>query len=303
LDASVTAAKIAAKAITAAQVADHTITNGQIAAGTITTTELADGGVATNDLAANAVTAAKIAAGAVGTAALADGSITLAKLDPTAVQSSASSGDLKMSLAANPPTGWLLCDGRAVSRTTYAALFAAVGSTYGAGDGSTTFNLPDLRGRALVGAGTGSGLTNRPLGSNGGAETAAADLANHQHTISGAATNVTVNGNSTGISLSDPTHSHSLGGGNVPFHATGWSGATNVQQSGGSTNNIPYNNNTAVANLGSTSGAATGIGLSDPQHGHGVTDPQHTHTCQPTGSGGGHNNMQPYVAVNYFVKT
>ena len=52
------------------------------------------------------------------------------------------------------PAGWLLCQGQAVSRTTYAALFAAIGTAYGAGDGSTTFNLPDPREAALVGAGT-----------------------------------------------------------------------------------------------------------------------------------------------------
>ena len=53
------------------------------------------------------------------------------------------------------PSGWLAEDGSAVSRTTYAALFAAIGTTWGAGDGSTTFNLPDSRGRVMVGAGTG----------------------------------------------------------------------------------------------------------------------------------------------------
>ncbi len=49
------------------------------------------------------------------------------------------------------PTGWLLCDGTAVSRTTYAALFAVLGVTHGSGDGATTFNLPDYRGRFLRG--------------------------------------------------------------------------------------------------------------------------------------------------------
>lgn len=52
------------------------------------------------------------------------------------------------------PTGWLLCDGTAVSRATYAALFAAISTSYGSGDGSTTFNLPDLRGRSPLGLGT-----------------------------------------------------------------------------------------------------------------------------------------------------
>ena len=54
----------------------------------------------------------------------------------------------------NVPTGWLPCDGRAVSRTNYARLFAAVGTTWGSGDGTTTFNLPDLRGMFMRGAGT-----------------------------------------------------------------------------------------------------------------------------------------------------
>jgi microcystin-dependent protein len=60
------------------------------------------------------------------------------------------------------PAGWLLCDGSVVSATTYSGLFNAIGTTWG-GSGST-FNLPDLRGRAPIGAGQGSSLTNRILG-------------------------------------------------------------------------------------------------------------------------------------------
>lgn len=54
------------------------------------------------------------------------------------------------------PAGWLYCDGSAVSRTTYVALFAAISTTWGVGDGSTTFNLPDMRGRSAIGDGTGT---------------------------------------------------------------------------------------------------------------------------------------------------
>lgn len=54
------------------------------------------------------------------------------------------------------PTGFLLCDGSAVSRATYAALFAAIGTSYGTGDGTTTFNLPNTSGRTFIGAGTGT---------------------------------------------------------------------------------------------------------------------------------------------------
>jgi microcystin-dependent protein len=64
------------------------------------------------------------------------------------------SGTILATAGPTADTGFLLCDGAAVSRTTYAALFARIGTAFGAGDGSTTFNLPDLRGRVPVGKGT-----------------------------------------------------------------------------------------------------------------------------------------------------
>jgi microcystin-dependent protein len=60
------------------------------------------------------------------------------------------------------PSGWLACDGRAVSRTTYATLFAAIGTVSGSGDGATTFNLPDYRGMFLRGLDTTAGAVNDP---------------------------------------------------------------------------------------------------------------------------------------------
>lgn len=84
------------------------------------------------------------------------------------------------------PTGWLDCDGSAVSRTTYADLFAAIGTTYGSGNGSTTFNVPDFRGRSILGEGNGASLTNRTLGATGGAESVAlvtGELPAHTHNI------------------------------------------------------------------------------------------------------------------------
>lgn len=67
-------------------------------------------------------------------------------------------GDIKYTARSTAPTGWLKADGDAVSRTTYAALFAAIGTTFGAGDGSTTFNLPDLRGEFIRGWDDGRGV-------------------------------------------------------------------------------------------------------------------------------------------------
>lgn len=63
-------------------------------------------------------------------------------------------GVVSMYISGTPPSGWLICDGSAISRSTYAVLFAIIGTTYGTGDGSTTFNLPDIRGRVPVGLGT-----------------------------------------------------------------------------------------------------------------------------------------------------
>lgn len=75
-------------------------------------------------------------------------------------------GAIQPYAGASAPVGWLMCSGQAVSRTTYAALFAVVGSAFGAGDGSTTFNVPDLRGEFLRGADNGRGIdSGRTLGS------------------------------------------------------------------------------------------------------------------------------------------
>jgi microcystin-dependent protein len=72
-------------------------------------------------------------------------------------------GSFVYSATLNMGSAFLQCTGVAVSRTTYAALFTAIGTRYGAGDGSTTFNLPNVQGRSLIGAGTGTGLTFRDI--------------------------------------------------------------------------------------------------------------------------------------------
>ena len=76
------------------------------------------------------------------------------------------SGTVVAFAGATAPSGYLICDGTAVSRTTYAALFAVISTTYGVGDGSTTFNLPDLRGEFVRGLDGGRGVdSGRSLGS------------------------------------------------------------------------------------------------------------------------------------------
>ena len=99
---------------------------------------------------------------------------------------------------ATAPTGWLLCYGQAISRTTYADLFDVLSTTYGAGDGSTTFNLPDLRGRVVAGqddmggssanrlTGASGGVNGDTLGGTGGAEThvlTTTEMPAHTHAV------------------------------------------------------------------------------------------------------------------------
>tara|TARA_B110000858_G_C17808913_1_gene479758 strand:- start:2106 stop:3095 length:990 start_codon:yes stop_codon:yes gene_type:complete len=82
--------------------------------------------------------------------------------------------------------GWLLCDGQAVSRETYVLLFNVIGTTFGVGDGSTTFNLPNANGRVSVTAGTANGLTNRFVGDVFGEERTTlteAEMAPHNHNM------------------------------------------------------------------------------------------------------------------------
>jgi microcystin-dependent protein len=183
-----------------------------------------------------------------------------------------------------PVSGWLLCYGQAVSRSTYANLFAAISTTYGSGDGSTTFNLPDLRGRAPHGVdnmgGTaasrvtsgGSGITGTTLGATGGAETVTlttAQLPSHNHSASDS-------GHSH--SISDPGHSHGFpnnlfGLGNGPF--------------------LDQGNNGAAA-YGGTNGSGTGIGINTGYASISIGN---------TGSGNTHNNMTPTIMLNYIIKT
>lgn len=169
----------------------------------------------------------------------------------------------------SPPTGWLLCYGQAVSRTTYAALFAAIDTTYGSGDGSTTFNLPDLRGRAVFGrdnmggASSGritqavSGMNANNLGATGG------DQRTQSHTHSFSATTSSGGG-----------HAHQLP----------------VKSSEGVTTALSTDQ-TNVFNMTSISTSSAG------DHTHSVSG-----TTGASGSGGS-QNMPPAIILNYIIKT
>ena len=102
--------------------------------------------------------------------------------------SSVPTGSIVMWFTATPPTGWLVCNFAEVSRATYADLFAVIGTSAGVGNGTTTFNLPDLRGRMPLGVGTGtaSDATAHTLNQKSGTETVtliSAQMPSHTHAI------------------------------------------------------------------------------------------------------------------------
>ena len=133
------------------------------------------------------------------------------------------------------PTGWLMCYGQAVSRTTYAALFAVTSTTYGVGDGTTTFNLPDLRGRVVAGkddmGGSSANRLTSPingdnLGAAGGSQShtlTTSEMPSHSHTPT-AGGSVFGNGVTTSLSLG------SGAGGLVSLSSSGSDGAHNNMQ-------------------------------------------------------------------------
>ena len=93
-------------------------------------------------------------------------------------------GSISLFAGTTAPTGWLICDGSAVSRTTYANLFSVIGTTYGTGDGSTTFNIPNLKGKVPVGLDSGD-TSFDTIGETGGEKThtlTTNEMPTHAHT-------------------------------------------------------------------------------------------------------------------------
>lgn len=184
---------------------------------------------------------------------------------------------------ASAPAGWLICDGSAVSRTTYAALFAAIGTTYGIGDGSSTFNLPDLRNRVAAGKGTSSNFST--LAYVGGEEAhalAIGEMPSHAHT--GATYYETQTHTHSGVTaFQNQLHTHSYTAPNAVVAAFAAGNFNGV----GATSLL--NTNTESAN-----------------HSHnfstGGQSANHNHQIAAEGGGGTHNNLQPYIVVNYIIK-
>ena len=139
------------------------------------------------------------------------------------------SGDLKATARAAAPEGWLMCEGQAVSRSTYKALFDAIGTTYGKGDGGTTFNVPDLRGRVPVGVDGAAGRisSSEALGNTGGSE----KLRKHKHAVFGNTSGVSNNHQHNLPAMFESTRHDGSGAGYNNWNAGAGAPVTGVENS------------------------------------------------------------------------
>lgn len=197
-------------------------------------------------------------------------------------------GTILQYAGAEPPNGWFLCDGSAVNRASHAGLFAVLGTLYGSGDGTTTFNLPDFRGRVPVGLDSmGGNSANRitalqadMLGGNGGLE---ARSPAGSISLSGAV------GDTTLSQAQIPSHTHTP---NV-FSAN-WSASTSPNGWGSGT-------------WSSGAGAVSGGNPANPSSsmiGNTGSGNSHSHSFSGSGSltGASMDVTQPWLAVNYIIK-
>lgn len=224
------------------------------------------------------------------------------------------------------PIDWLLCDGTAVNRTTYATLFAVISTTYGVGDGATTFNLPDLRGRAIVGSGTGVKVaTFASRSSNTITVTGLSNVSSNEFQTGQAVTYSTSGSVITGLTNNtvyyisrvsnlsfqlSTTRANAIAGTVISLSSDGTGTQTftlslttkTSGESGGEeghslvTAELPSHSHSLSENVWAS---GTGFGAITPG---GSTYELKAVTASAAGSSTSHNNLSPYLAVNYIIK-
>lgn len=185
------------------------------------------------------------------------------------------------------PAGYLPCDGSEVSRTAYAGLFAVIGTTYGTGDGSTTFNVPNLEGKVPFGV-----SSTHTLASTGGAKTVTlveGELPSHAHSVP-------KHGHANTIAAKTPQFSHSITA-QPAFKYTGPSGSKCASGSKAVCASTSANQ-TATR---STNVAITAHAASNCTMGGSVTAKAAFNSDSTTGGGSAHSNMQPYLSLNFII--
>ena len=190
--------------------------------------------------------------------------------------------------ASSLPTGYFLCDGSAISRTTYAALYAVVGTTHGSGNGSTTFNIPDLRDRFVVGASSSGGYS---VGNTGGSKDAV--LVSHTHNLQNHVHGINLTTNDPG------NHSHGIpkGRGGSQASISHYVANTTVEQTQGT---FSTTSSTVNISISGTSGNNSG------NHNHAVsgnTGTPSTNTTDTLGESATNKNLPPYYALCYIMKS
>jgi microcystin-dependent protein len=220
-------------------------------------------------------------------------------------------GEIKAWPISTPPSGYLVCDGAAVSRSTYSTLFGVIGTAWGAGDGSTTFNLPDLRGKVPVGYDASQTEFNA-VGKMGGAKTvtlAAAEMPVHSHTVNSHSHGGGIHGHSfTQPTISAITHSLVLpnhvhggpGGINFSYYATVGPGRGGMDGSDMSYQ-LTTGNPTTLPGIGGSINTPTASGGA-VQNSAAIINAEAPGTNNQ-GGGGAHNNLQPYATLLYIIKT
>lgn len=196
-------------------------------------------------------------------------------------------GSVYMYAGNTAPSGFLLCDGSAVSRATYSALFDEIGTTYGTGDGTTTFNLPDLSGRVAIGT-----SSTHLLGGVGGEEThvlLSAEMPEHGHTVPSHGHTNTIKATTPSLShtITQPAFTYTAPNGTVGGASTG---SFDGNRAGTNTSTATRATNMAVSDHAAASCTKSGS----------VTDCNAFDT-QTAGSGDAHSNMQPFLTMNYII--
>lgn len=197
-------------------------------------------------------------------------------------------GIIYMFAGSTPPEGFLLCDGSNVSRTTYSALYDAIGTTYGNGDGSTTFGIPDLSGKVALGV-----SSSHTLASTGGEETHAltsSEMPSHVH-------NIPSHTHAHTLAFTTPSLSHSI---TQPSFNYNKPNGTVALGSNGTDNS--YDGTTSTTATLSTKVGISNHAATDCTMGGSITDCD-AFNSGSEGSGTAHNNMQPYVTMNYIIST
>ena len=251
----------------------------------------------TSETVARADAGVTLALGVVIDVAAASASVTVTLSPNLTLMTHPIAGIVQAYAGAVVPAGYLECDGSAVSRTTYAALYAAIGTTYGAGDGSTTFGLPDLARRTIAGAGgAATPALGNAVGAEGGAEEhtlTVSEIPAHDH--GGHTPSAGSHSHGSGYTaVSGGSHTHSVG-----VHYSDEDDFRDDPEGAYQNREIRSRISAPPRSVRTSSGGAHSHGIS----GSSTSGGAHSHGIPSQGGGGGHSILQPTVIMRWIIST